>query len=59
MFIVLSRTKDKEKILSLHKESNLRPLDFALQCSTTEPQRLYGEQGPFKKFIYDTRPTYC
>ena len=31
---------------SPHEESNLRPLDFALWCSTTERQRLYGERGP-------------
>ena len=30
------------------EELNLRPWDSALQCSTTEPQRLYGEQGPLK-----------
>ena len=30
---------------SPHEESNLRPLDSAFQCSTTEPQRLYGERG--------------
>ena len=34
---VLSRAWDKEKILSPHEESNLRPLDSALRCSTTEP----------------------
>ena len=33
----------KEKILSPHEELNLRTLDSALWCSTTEPQRLYGE----------------
>ena len=33
---VLSRAWDKEKILSPHEESNLRPSDFALRCSTTE-----------------------
>ena len=27
---------DKEKILSPHEESNLRPSDSTLQCSTTE-----------------------
>ena len=27
------------------EESNLRPSDFALLCSTSEPQRLYGGQG--------------
>ena len=37
-FFVLSQVWDKEKILSPHEESNLRPLDSALQCSTTEPQ---------------------
>ena len=31
---------------SPHEESNLRSLDFALWCSTTEQQRLYGEGGP-------------
>ena len=45
MFFVLSRAWDKKQILSLHEESNLRPSDSALRCSTTEPQRLYGERG--------------
>ena len=27
------------------EEWNLRPLDSMLRCSTTEPQRLNGEQG--------------
>ena len=40
---VLSRAWDREKILSPHEESNLRPSDTALRCSTTEPQRLHGE----------------
>ena len=31
-----------------HEESNLRPLDSVLWRSTTEPQRLYGEQGTFQ-----------
>ena len=44
-FIVLSLTWDKEKILSPHEELNLRPSDSTLWCSTTEAQRLYGEQG--------------
>ena len=30
----------KNIILSLHEESNVKPSEFALQCSTTEPQRL-------------------
>ena len=40
-FFVLSRAWDREKILSLHKESNLRTSDSALRCATTEPQRFY------------------
>ena len=34
--------------LSPHEESNLRPLDSTLRCSTTEPQRLYSERGPLR-----------
>ena len=30
----------KNIILSLREESNVKPSEFALQCSTTEPQRL-------------------
>ena len=45
MFFVLSRAWDKENILSPHKESNLRPSDSTLRCSTTEPQRHYGERN--------------
>ena len=48
MFFVLSQVRDKEKILSPHEELNLRPLDSVLRCSTTEPQRLSGEQGPLQ-----------
>ena len=33
VFFVLSRAWDKEKILSPHEESNLRPSDPALRCS--------------------------
>ena len=33
MFFVWSRVWDKEKILSSHEESNLRPLDSALRFS--------------------------
>ena len=58
MFFVLSRAWDKEKILSPHEKSNLRPSDFALRCSTTEPQRLHGERGLLRS-SYDTRPGYC
>ena len=48
MFFVLSQAWDKEKILSPHEESNLRPSDSVLQCSTTEPQRVHGERGPLQ-----------
>ena len=36
-FSVMSWVWDKEKIASPNEESNLRPSDSALQCSTTEP----------------------
>ena len=36
-FSVISWVWDKEKIVSPNEESNLRPSDSALQCSTTEP----------------------
>ena len=55
---VLSQVWDKEKILSPHEELNLRPLAFAIQCSTTEPQRLHGEQGLLQRSC-DTRPAHC
>ena len=42
---VLSRARVQEKILSSREVSNLRPSDSALRCSTTEPQRLYGERS--------------
>ena len=59
-FVVVLLTWDKEKILSPYVESNFRPLDSALQCFTTEPQRLYGERGLLRnRSPYDTRPTYC
>ena len=48
MFFVLSQVRDKEKILSPHEESILKPLDSVLWCSTTEPQRLSGEQDPLQ-----------
>ena len=35
----------RRKMLSPHEERNLRPLDSALRCSTTEPQRPCGELG--------------
>ena len=57
MFFVFSRAWDKQKILS-PQESNLRLLDSALRCSTTELQRLNGERGLLRS-SYDTRPAYC
>ena len=42
----------KEKKFYVHEESNLRPSDSTLWCSTTEPQRLYSEQGHYKVFIF-------
>ena len=53
-FFSSSEKHGTEKILSPHKESNLRPLDFALWCSTTEPQRLHGEGGLLRS-SYDTQ----
>ena len=42
----LSQEIDKDIFpISPHKELSLRPPDSAFQCSTTEPQRLYGERG--------------
>ena len=48
MFFLLSRIWGKEKILSPHEESNLRLSDSAIQCSTTEPQRLCGDDVYYK-----------
>ena len=39
--------RERKKSLSPHEESNLIPADSALRCSTTEPQRLYGERRIF------------
>ena len=39
MFFVLSRGRDKEKILSPREESNLRTSESAFRCSTTETPR--------------------
>ena len=54
MFFVLSRTWDKEKVLSSREEWNLRPSVSALRYSTTEPQRLLGGRGPLRS-SYMTR----
>ena len=43
MFFVLSEAWDKENILILYEESNVRPLDSLLQSSTAEPQRPVSE----------------
>ena len=40
MFFHLVTSVGQRKILSPHEESNLRPSDSALRCSTTEPQTL-------------------
>ena len=58
MFFHLVTSVAQRKLLSPHEESNLRPPDSALRCSTTEPQRLYGERGLLRS-SYDTRPAYC
>ncbi|CAH3045689.1 unnamed protein product [Pocillopora meandrina] len=39
---------DKEKKLSSNEESNLRPSDSALRCSTTEPQRPFGKRSSLR-----------
>ena len=44
MFFVLSQQR-KNSDLSPHVESNLRSWDSGVWCSTSEPQRLYGEWG--------------
>ena len=58
MFFVLSWVWEKEKNLSAHEELNLRPSDSVLHFSTSEPQRLYGEQGLLQS-SYDMLPAYC
>ena len=50
MFFILSQVWDKVKTVSSHEELNLRPLDCAVWCSTTEPRKLYGEQGLICRF---------
>ena len=57
MIFVLSQAWDEANILSPREEWNLRPLDSVLQCSTTEPQRLYGEQDPLPSSISTTYTT--
>ena len=55
MFFVLLRAWDKEKILSTHEESNLRPSDSALRCFTTKPQKSYGPGGEVYYEVHMTR----
>ena len=50
MFFILSQVWDKVKTVSSHEELNLRPSDCAVWCSTTEPRKLYGEQGLIFRF---------
>ena len=49
---------EHRKILSSHEELDLRPSDSELRCSTTKPQKLYGERGLLRS-SYVTRPAYC
>ena len=42
-FHLVTSAGQRKKNLSPHEESNLRPLDSALRCFTTEPQRFYYE----------------
>ena len=44
----------KTKFWVLHEESKLRPLVSALLCSTTEPQRIHNEPGPFESYVGHT-----
>ena len=45
VFRLVTSVWRNKKILSPHEESNLRPSDSALRCSTIEPQRPSGERG--------------
>ena len=58
MFFHLVRRVGQGKILSPYEESNLTPLNSALWCSTTELQRLHGEQGLLRSSC-DVRPACC
>ena len=42
------RWASKKICLSLYEESNLRPLDSALRCSTAEPQRLNVDEAHYE-----------
>ena len=56
-FFILSRAWDKEKNSESPWGIKPQTFGFALQCSTTEPQRLFGEQGLLRS-SYDTCPAY-
>ena len=51
-FLNLDKSMGQRKKFYVHEESNLTPSDSTLWCSTTEPQRLYSEQGHYKVFIF-------
>ena len=57
IFFRLVTSVGQRKILSPHEESNLRPSDL-LRCSTTKPQRLFGEWDLLGS-SNDTHPAYC
>ena len=57
MFFVLSQAWDKEKFW-VPWGIEPQTFGFALRCSTTEPQRLFGEQGLLWN-SNDTCPAYC
>ena len=49
LFNLVSSVGQEKKNSESYEELNLiRPLDSTLWCSTTEPQRLYGEKGPLQ-----------
>ena len=54
VFSSCQERRTSKKIQSSHDELNLTPSNPALLCSTTEPQRLYIEQGTLRS-LYMTR----
>ena len=57
MVLIIVKNNTQEKMSFKNEESNLRPLDSTLQCSTTEPQRLYSERGLLQS-SYDMHPAH-
>ena len=55
VFCLVTSIGQRKKILSPDEESNLRPSDSVLQCSTTEPQRLHNEGGLSQIFFIVSR----